>query len=254
VVREDRGPITILRLNRGKANALDVRLLGAFASALDVVAHDGHRAIVLTAEGPIFSAGVDLFKVLEGGDTYVTELLPLLDRVLQRLFWYPRPVVAAINGHAIAGGCVLASACDHRIMADGPATIGVPELRVQVPFPSSAIEILRFAVAHAHFQELVYLGRTYSVGEARDRGLVDEVVPSAELLERACAAAERLHAIPPKGFWLTKRQLRWSARQRMQDGATRTEADVTALWLAPETRAAIARYVEDRLGSGSHNV
>lgn len=248
VAREEGDGVTVLRLQRGKANALDVELLDAMVECLADAASPEAPAIVLTADGPIFSAGVDLRRVLAEDDGYLERFLPLLDRMLQALFWHPRPVVAAINGHAIAGGCVIASACDYRIMAEGEGTIGVPELRVQVPFPASAIEILRFAAARAHFQELVYFGRTYSAGEAYERGLLDEVVPPAEVLPRAVEAARRLQTIPPAGFWLTKQQLRWETWQRIQEATARTADEVAALWNAPATRASIRRYVAERLG------
>src|SRR5262245_17682571 len=145
IERSQHEGILTLRLAHGKASALDVELLDALLHELDGVAEDVH-ALILTGTGSIFSAGVDLFRLTEEGADYVRRFLPLLSRFLRTLFSFPRPVVAAVNGHAIAGGCVIALACDARLMAEGDATIGLPELLVGVPFPTAAREIVRFAV------------------------------------------------------------------------------------------------------------
>ena len=110
---------------------------------------------------------------------------------------------------------MLVCCCDYRIMVDGPAKIGVPELRVHVPFPSLPIEILRFAASGSRVQELVYLGETYEPRRARELGLLDDIVPRANLLDRAYNVAERLAAIPPDAFRITKRQLRQPVLDRV---------------------------------------
>src|SRR4051794_27587744 len=146
--------ILTLRLAHGKASALDVELLDALLRELDGAAEQA-RALLLTGTGSIFSAGVDLFRLTRDGSDYVRRFLPLLSRCLRALFAFPRPVVAAVNGHAIAGGCILALASDIRLMAEGGGRIGVPELLVGVPFPAAALEIVRFAVPPDKVQSLV---------------------------------------------------------------------------------------------------
>ena len=125
----------------------------------------------MTGRGNVFSAGVDLFKVLDGGGAYLDTFLPALHDALLRLFSLPRPVVAAINGHAIAGGCVLACTTDLRVMAEGDARIGMPEVRVGVPFPAAIFEFVRAAVGPRWLSEIVYLGRTYTPEAARQMRL-----------------------------------------------------------------------------------
>ena len=249
IQREDHDAVTVLRMQHGKANAFDVELVAALHDHLDSVAQGpDYRAIVLTGTGSIFSAGVDLFRVVRGGNPYIDEFVPAFIRTFTMLFALPNPVIAAINGHAIAGGCVLASACDYRVMVDGDGTIGVPELRVQVPFPTIALEILRFASASAHLQELVYLGRTYRAKEAYQRGLIDELVTMDKLLPRAIEIARRLHDIPSETFVLTKNQVRQPTMDRVERVATDQDARVLDLWRAPETNQAIQRYLDERFG------
>jgi enoyl-CoA hydratase len=238
--------ILTLRIEHGKANALDLDLATGLAEAADRVARDDDvRAAVLAGSGRIFCAGVDLFQLLDGGPEYARAFVPRLGLTFHRLFVCEKPVVAAVNGHAIAGGCVLAAACDYRLMAAGDARIGVPELRVGVPFPLIAIEILRFATSTAHLQELVYRGVTYTTGEAYERGLVDEVVEFTALIDRATEVADRLGAEPAARFRLTKRQLRAPTLAAIAAHAAETDDAVLAAWQEPETVAAIRAYLAD---------
>src|SRR5262245_9944474 len=129
-------------MNHGKVSALDLELCEAISAALRDF---DSGPVVFTGTGNVFSAGVDLWKVADGGAEYIRAFLPALVDAFDAVFTCPVPVVAAINGHAIAGGCVLAAACDHRIMTSGPARIGVPELLVGVPFPGLALDIVEHA-------------------------------------------------------------------------------------------------------------
>jgi enoyl-CoA hydratase len=130
----------------------------------------------------------------------------------------------------------------------GKAKIGVPELRVGIPFPVAAIEILRFATSTQHLQELVYLGRAYGVEEAHDVGLIDEICEPAELLDRALHVAQGLGSMPPARFGITKRQLRAPALDRMERLSPKIDPEVLQGWKAPETHEAIRAYVEETLG------
>ena len=132
---EERGEVAIMRLQHGKVNALDLELLLAITEAMRAV--DQARAVVITGSGSVFSAGVDLQRIVAGGPSYVREFLPALSESFMAIFDHPGPVVAAVNGHAIAGGCVIAAACDVRLMSQGK--IGLAELSVGVPFPPAAM-------------------------------------------------------------------------------------------------------------------
>jgi enoyl-CoA hydratase len=247
IQREDRGPIAVLRLAHGKASALDTELLEALDRCLRELDEARPEAVVLTGTGSIFSAGVDLLRVLDGGTGYLAGFLPLLARAVRRLFAFPRPVVAAVNGHAIAGGCILACACDWKVMAAGEGRIGVPELRVGVPFPVAPLEVLRFTVPPQHLQKLAYTGRTYGAAEALEWGLVDEVVPPDRLLERALEAAGQLAAIPGASFELTKAQLRRPSLERIDALHDELEPRVAAQWASPGVQEHLRDYVDRTL-------
>ena len=235
--------VGIFCVKHGKANALDVELCAALVDHLEEFRHSSVQAIVLTSEGPIFSAGVDLVRVLKEGPAYIRTFLPILSKAFETLFCYPKPVVAAINGHAIAGGCVLACAADHRIMTRSPGRIGIPEMRVGVAFPAVALEIMRFAAAPQDLQNLIYAGATFDPDQARERGLVDAVVESGELRERAVSAANKLAALPPAAFALTKRQVRQPTLRRIREDGPAFDMAVEEIWTDLKTLAAIREYV-----------
>jgi enoyl-CoA hydratase len=237
----DHGSVRVLRMERGKVQALDLELLVALERALAEAA--SAAAIVLTGSGGAFSAGVDLIRIVEGTDEQVREFLAVLRRVLLRLFAWPGPVVAAVNGHAVAGGALLAWCADLRVMADGAGRIGVPELRVGVAFPAVAIAIAKFATSGQHLQELLYLGRTYAPHEALNYGLVDEVVEDGALGSRAVELATMLAHVPASGFALTKRALRGPVLAELR-AAEGVEAEVVSDWVKPETRQHIREYLE----------
>ena len=231
--------VALIRMADGKANAMSLEFCRALTAHLREVADA--PAVVLTGSGHIFSAGVDLLRLIDGGAPYIREFLPALSEMLATVFAHPRPVVAAINGHAIAGGCVLACAADRRLMARDAGRIGTTELLVGVPFPPAAMEIMRCAAAPQHFEEALFGGATYPPPEAAARGLVHDIVDPHELMERAVAAARSLAALSPPAFALTKRQTRAPALERL--ARADVDAAITRIWTAPETLARIRDYV-----------
>ena len=239
--------VTIVQFDHGPVSALDLEFLLALRAELAELADSG-TAIVLTGTGKAFSAGVDLHRILDGGDDYVTQFIPALSGAFEDIFAYQRPVVAAVNGHAIAGGCVIACCADHRIMADGRGRIGVPELLVGVAFPSSALIPVRCTTGDVGVADLVYTGVTLLPAEALERGLVEEVVPEEELLDRAVVKAEQLASLPPAAFAHTKRSLRDRFWTEMDETGRHRDAEMLEIWKAPETRAAIAAYAEKTIG------
>ena len=235
-----RDDVAVIELRHGRVNALDLELVGALAATVRELAE---APIVLTGRGGVFSAGVDLRRLVDGGADYVARFLPALDEALLAVFEAPGPVVAAVNGHAIAGGCILAAACDVRLMSGG--RIGVPELLVGLPFPVAALEILRHA-AGSRVDELALTGRTVDTSAALALGLVHEIVPPESLLEEAVRRAGALAQIPQLTYRLTKEQLRGGARQRIEAARRAHHEGILAAWQREDARAAVAAYV-DRL-------
>jgi enoyl-CoA hydratase len=238
---ERHGDIALVTLRHGKANALDLELCDALRLALRDIEESDARAVVLTGAGTIFSAGVDLIRLVDAGDAWVARFVEALADAFEALFVFPKPVVAAVNGHAIAGGCILACACDYRVMARGPWRIGIPELRVGVAFPAIAIEIMRATLAPAQLRRLVLHGAALEGDEALAYSLVDELAEADRLLDQALEAADRLGRLRSEAFRLTKAQLREPFAAQARESPY--EASVRALWQVPATLDAVRDYI-----------
>lgn len=188
IKRSAHGDVTVLTLDHGKANALNADLLVALRDEVEREAADPARGLVLTADGSIFCAGLDLLALEGASREDVTALGTALADAAEVLFAHPRPTVAALNGHAIAGGALLALACDRRLLVDGPARFGLTEAQLGLVVPPSLIEMLRHPLDRATLEHLLYSGAVLDAEDAARRGIVDALVPADELLERSAAA------------------------------------------------------------------
>lgn len=245
IQRERQGRVSILKLEHGKVQALDLELCAELEREFEAAASwEDTDAIVLTGAGSSFSAGVDLKRVLDGGASYIEGFLAAMDRAFAAVFRCPKPVVAALNGHAIAGGCVLACASDYRVMAQGKARIGVPELAVGVAFPWLALEIVRLSTPVEHLQELLYLAESYDADQALVRGLIDEAVAADKVQERALAVAHKLAAQSPSAFALAKRQLRLDSLEEWRRHQASHDSLVRMQWTSADTLERIRRTMD----------
>jgi len=240
------GKAAILKLAHGKANAMDTGLMLELTDALRQVERSDAGALVLTGQGSVFSAGVDLVQLLSGGRKYIAEFLPRMCEGFRALYEFPKPAVAAVNGHAIAGGMILSSACDYRIMARG-ARIGIPELRVGVPFPLVALEIVRSALSPERAAEAVLFGRVLDADQAQRAGYVQEVVESVDVLTRALDRAEELASAPAGSFRKAKLDLRRPTLELLDRTESVSDAHLVDAWSSPAIQAAIRSYVEKTL-------
>jgi len=235
----------VVRLDAGKVNALDLALCQEITAVMAELADDVRvRAVVLTGNGRAFCAGVDLPGIVEGCEETARTFVAALGGCFEAVLRCPLPVVVAVNGHAIAGGCVLACAADYRVVVDDPAArIGLTELAVGVPFPTSAIEIMRWRLGDPLLARRVLLADTVPASQAVAERLADEAVPAAGLLDRALAVAGSLAAVPAGTFALTKAQLQAEVRQRLEARAADWDAQVADLWAGEPVRTGIEQFV-----------
>jgi enoyl-CoA hydratase len=239
---EHRGAVTVLHMMRGRGNALDVAFLAALIDALTLLERSDSRAVVITGQGRVFGAGVDLPALVSGGPDYVREFIPLLTAGFERLVKFPKPLIAATNGHAIAGGAIVMLACDIRLLARGTARIGLTEVLVGVQFPAWALEIARFATPPQHFPEMILTGRTWPPEQALARGLVDELVEPEQLLSRACEIGEELAAIPSATYAATKLAVRRPMIEMAERLAATEDAALIERWCSPEVLASVSEF------------
>ncbi len=235
--------VTILRIDRPPVNALDVDTLNELSDAFDEAAGDDTRAVVLTGTDKTMSAGADLVKVLAGDDAYIDAGIDALTRNFRTLFEFPKPVVAAVNGHALAGGAVLTCGCDYRVMGKWAGSIGAIELTAGVPFPAWALEVLRYAVKSEYFPEIVYFGRSYVPEVAVQKGLVDGIVADTLLMQRSIEVAHELMQVPEITFSITKRSMR-AATSEAARALMRFDDDVKAAWKSKVVQDAVRRQIQ----------
>jgi enoyl-CoA hydratase/carnithine racemase len=227
---------TILRFDNAPVNAADLDFLNVIIDSMEKV----QGPVVLTGAGRAFSAGVDLRALVDGGKGYAESFVAALSKAFRAIFDHPAPVVAAVNGHAIAGGCVLAMCADVRLMSGG--TIGLTELAVGVPFPVAALEICRYSMGISA-PRAALTAKTVDADTALARGWVDAVVPKDDLLSEALAVARELGQYSPAAYAATKKQLHRPVRAAIDDGAA-ADADVRASWISEETRGRISAFLE----------
>lgn len=233
-----RDGLAVVQLTCGKANALNPRSLAAIERALDEAAGGEARGLVLTGYDRFFSAGLDLVTLYGLERDAMDAFMAWFDAVMLRVFAFPRPVVAAIGGHAVAGGAVLALACDARVMGTGAGRLGLNEIRLGVPFPASALEIVRHAVPATSFERILYEGELFDPSEALARGLVTDVVTgdAVDAAERLCA---RLAAAPEAAFETIKAALKGPAVERAHMALAPLRRAFVDAWYAPEARRRI---------------
>jgi enoyl-CoA hydratase len=240
---EDADALRTLRLAHKKANALDLELVTALSDAIRRASADRVRALVLTSDGAIFCAGVDLFRIADGGPDYVRRYLPAFAELMFALFAFEAPLVVAANGHAIAGGAVLLAAGDYRLLAHGAGRVGYTEHQVGVCFPPAALEVIRFGVPPRQVERMLYGAATYSCEDALAHGFVDELAAPEELLPSALAVARRYASPSREAFALTKRGLRAATLARMHAAEKAFAPAVTEQWCTPAARALIRDYL-----------
>ncbi|MFA5506185.1 MAG: enoyl-CoA hydratase/isomerase family protein [Vulcanimicrobiota bacterium] len=207
IITEQHGELALLTFDDGKVNLLNEDSLGRLAQALDE--NRGSRALILTGGGKCFSAGLDLKRMPTLSPQELENLLDLFYSVLKKILDYPCPVVAVLNGHAIAGGAVLSLCCDVTIGIQQEIKVGLSEVSVGMPLPSFVVELARQRLDPKRLVEAVLFGRLYSWEEALQVGFLHHSAPESALMPMALKIAEQLAELPREAYQQTKRLL-WS--------------------------------------------
>jgi enoyl-CoA hydratase len=204
-----------IHFDDGKANVMSTDWFKELGGLLDRAEKDEARAVLFRGRGGMFSGGLNM-KWLptltpEGG----RELVETFSGTMLRVWTLPIPTVAAVTGHAVAGGCVLASACDQRFALDGAYRIQMNEVLVGMAMPTWASTICRSAFPEPQSNDLLLLARPFSPKEALGCGMLHGMAADeGELLAKARAAAQALRAIGPRPYAITKARLRHAAAER----------------------------------------
>jgi enoyl-CoA hydratase len=221
---ELQGPVAVMRLDDGKANAISHTVLEGLHAALDRATHEA-EAVVLAGRPGRFSAGFDL-AVFAEGPAAAAALVTAGGRLALRIYGHPQPVVAACTGHAIAMGAILLLASDVRIGAEGAFQIGLNEVAIGMTLPYFGVELARDRLSRRHLTSAVVLARMFAPDGARDAGYLDRTCAPDRVIAEAIAAATELTKLRRPALGNTKLRLRSATIARVEADL---EADIRSL-------------------------
>ena len=201
------GKVMLAKLNRNVTNALNVESVQELSNVLRQVESDAavHGLVLGSSNEKFFSIGFDIPELFELSRDDFRDFFRLFNQVCLNLYTLPKPTVAAITGHATAGGCILALCCDYRFIAEGRKLMGLNEVKLGAPVPYLADRLLHTLVGVRQARNMMESGEFYAPEETLDMGVVDEVLPMKELEKRAIEQAEKLGSMPGSGYGRIKR-------------------------------------------------
>jgi len=204
---EHHGEVAIAKLDRDVTNAIDLRLIEELSETLQGVRHDPgvHGLVLGSSNEKFFSIGFDIPQLFGLAREDFKSFYQTFNRACLDLYTLPKPTIAAITGHAIAGGCILALCCDYRFIARGRKLMGLNEIRLGVPVPYLADCVLRHIVGVRYARDIMDTGEFYQPEESLQMGIVDQVLPLEQVLTKSIEKARLLGTLPQEAFAIIKR-------------------------------------------------
>jgi enoyl-CoA hydratase/carnithine racemase len=236
---DSREGVAVVRIDRPPANALDAELLSEAQAVCAELCESPPRAVVLTGSGRFFSAGLDLRLVPELDVQGQRELVMGVNGLVAAWYSFPRPVVCAVNGHAIAGGLVLALCADHRVGSTS-GKLGLTEARAGIAFPAGAIAVVRAELSPQDARALMLRAELLDPPAALEHGLLDEIAEPESLLERAVDVATELGELPAAAYERVKQQLRAATIAELEQIMAADDDPLLGSWVSDETGRAAA--------------
>lgn len=238
--------VHVVTMTSNKVNAMNGEFFSDLQAAMVELQSAEALPVVLTGHGGCFCAGLDLRELYDLDRATLAAFVDRLDQTVLGWFTFPRPTVAAVNGHAIAGGCVLALACDVRVAVDRGASIGLNEVQVGIPFPAVPLAITRHGLSPARAREVLLMGALLSPAVAMARGLVDEVVPAAEVVPRALVLARSIASDSFAAYATIKAQLLAPALASLEATRDQVNREFLDVWFSDAGRRQLG-LMRDRL-------
>ncbi len=234
----------ILQLDRGKGNAINMQMMEEVIQASDeLIENEEIRGAIIVGKPPIFSVGLDVKELLSLDRDGANKFFDLFQEMMFKLVSFPKILIAAVTGHSPAGGCIMAIACDYRVMAEGPFTIGLNEVPVGIMVPPHVFEMYSFWIGKRNAYHNFLEGRLLNPDEAKAQGLVDAVVPMEEVLNWAENKMQQLLRADPQTLYGVKRNLKMPLIKTMSE---QTKWDATNpkehFWL-PTSRETLMKVI-----------
>jgi len=238
--------LALITLNRGKSNALNREMITELTDMLHNIANDDHiGGVIITGRENFFSAGLDLIELYGYNEEEAKSFWHLFLDFIAKITAFKKPMVAAINGHSPAGGCVIALACDARIMAEGKFIIGLNEVPVGIIVPESIFSLYAFWLGKAHATRSLLEGKLFSPEEALTIGLVDELVNPDSIMTAAERRIRKYMALEPN----TWQQSKLNIRKELITATSADQSDalkiMLAQWWSPSTRNILKMIIDN---------
>lgn len=247
IIKESVGNVGVLKLNRGTINAFDLEFAGLLTDALaQMRADETLRALLLTsANDKFFSNGFELPTLLELPEPDFRAFYQTFSQLALDLYTFPKPTIASLTGHAIAGGCILALCCDYRTIAEGRTLIGLNEIKLGLPVPFVADRILRDLVGSRGARDVMAAGDFYTPEDAEKLGLVDRVIAADQIRAASIAWAETLAAKPAAAYRQIKSNRTGPILAEIEERMHREEAALLECWYS-ETAQGLLREAAEK--------
>ncbi len=230
------GNIATIVLNRPKVNAINEAVVEELSECFQKVAGDPNvKSVVLSGEGSFFSFGLDVPEFLSYSKVSFIKFLTKFTELYSYIFTFPKPVVAALNGHTVAGGCMLAIACDYRLMVSGKTKISLNELTFGSTVFAGSVEMLRFLIGGRNAEFALYTGAMYSAEDAKELGLIHEVVSKENLRDATQRIAEDFAKKDSRAFQSVKMLLRKHAAEEMKRRERDSILEFAEIWYSEST-------------------
>lgn len=228
--------IARVALSRGKVNAVNEKVVDELTDCFRALSYDPNvKAVILTSEGKFFTFGFDIPEFLGYSKEAFIRYLTKFTGLYTDIFLYPKPVVAALNGHTIAGGCMLAIACDYRIMVPGNAKISLNEINFSSSVFAGSVEIMKLWLGQRQAEAALLSGAMYSAEEALEIGLIDRIAAKADLENEAIAKAQEYAAQDSAAFRSIKKLLRQATAEEMMKREKASILEFVDIWYSEKT-------------------
>ena len=238
--------IAVVKLNRDVTNAINLNLINGVSEHLESIRDDsGVDGVVFTsANDKFFSIGFDIPELITLTMDDFTEFYHAFNQLCIDLYTFPKPVVAAITGHAVAGGCILTVCCDYRFIAEGKKLMGLNEIKLGVPLPYAADRILRQIVDDRAARRILDTGDFFPPAETLKMGLVDEVLPLDRVLSESIEKARSILDLSAEAFSMIKRNRTERIAEQIRSVLLEKEKIFIELWYADKTREKLKAALE----------
>lgn len=236
----------VVTLDRGRSNAINAEMVAELTQIFyNIERDDSVLGVVLGGKEGYFSAGLDLIELFDYNENEIKSFWKDFLNLVSTLITFKKPLIAAISGHAPAGGCLLTLCCDYRIMADGKYIIGLNEVPVGLIIPESIFSIYSFWLGKAKAYRYLLEGKLVGPAIALEIGLIDEVVNIARVLTAAERQMQKYIMLDANTWQQSKLNLRTELINQINQDQTETIRKLLIQWWSPQSRAIVSTIIKN---------